>query len=91
MGYKSKSRVKFPKLNLIIVNVLSLPPKINIKLQYIGGRKFFVTAWKSILHKSANMDVLISLGGLISYLYSVAVLLHAVLTLKTGPVEVIIY
>ena len=57
--------------------------------QYIGGRKFFVTAWKSILHKSANMDVLISLGGLISYLYSVAVLLHAVLTLKTGPVEVV--
>ena len=48
-----------------------------------------MTAWKSILHKSANMDVLISLGGLISYLYSVAVLLHAVLTLKTGPVEVI--
>ncbi|XP_063689419.1 copper-transporting ATPase 1-like isoform X2 [Bolinopsis microptera] len=56
--------------------------------QYIGGRKFFVTAWKSILHKSANMDVLISLGGLISYLYSVGVLLHAVLTLRTGPVEV---
>ena len=35
------------------------------------------------------MDVLISLGGLISYLYSVGVLLHAVLTLRTGPVEVI--
>lgn len=34
------------------------------------------------------MDVLISLGGLISYLYSVAVLLHSVLTLNTGPVEV---
>ncbi|KAL5270902.1 hypothetical protein ACHWQZ_G001535 [Mnemiopsis leidyi] len=79
---KSKEVIVGLKLKPFLLFVIATPG------QYIGGRKFFVTAWKSILHKSANMDVLISLGGLISYLYSVAVLLHSVLTLNTGPVEV---
>eukprot|EP00116_Pleurobrachia_bachei_P010728 sb/3470990/ len=76
----------------VIIDGLMLKPFLLFVIatpgQYIGGRKFFVTAWKSILHKSANMDVLISLGGLISYIYSVAVLLYNLLTVSKGPVEV---
>ncbi len=39
------------------------------------NRKFFISGWKGVLHKSPNMDTLVALGSGVSFLYSVAVLL----------------
>ncbi len=39
------------------------------------GRSFFLNAWKQILHKSANMDTLVSLSTGCAYLFSLFTLL----------------
>ena len=40
-------------------------------LQIFGGYQFYVSAFKSLRHCAANMDVLIALATTISYVYSV--------------------
>jgi Cu+-exporting ATPase len=46
----------------------------------LGGRHFFVSAFKAVSHCNANMDVLISLATSIAYLYSMVVLIVAMAT-----------
>ena len=41
-------------------------------LQVVGGFQFYVSAFKSLRHCSANMDVLITLATTIAYVYSVS-------------------
>ena len=40
--------------------------------QVVAGYQFYVSAYKSLRHKDANMDVLIVLGTTIAYVYSVS-------------------
>lgn len=43
-------------------------------IQFIGGWTFYVGAYHAIKRRTANMDLLISIGTLVAYLYSTTVL-----------------
>lgn len=43
-----------------------------VALQVFGGYQFYVSAYKSLRHCAANMDVLIALATTIAYVYSVS-------------------
>lgn len=39
-------------------------------IQFWAGWQFYMSTWKSIIHRSANMDTLIALGTSVAFLYS---------------------
>jgi len=47
---------------------------ITTPVQFIGGWTFYVGAYKAIRNLNANMDLLIAMGTLTAYIYSVVVL-----------------
>ncbi|KAF7668681.1 hypothetical protein LDENG_00294650 [Lucifuga dentata] len=61
---------------LSIMNLLSF--LFCLPVQFIGGRYFYVQAYKAVKHRSANMDVLIVLATSIAFTYSLVVLIVAI-------------
>ena len=45
---------------------------VSRDVQVVGGRQFYISAYKSLRHGAANMDVLIAMGTTIAYVYSVS-------------------
>ncbi|KAJ8352448.1 hypothetical protein SKAU_G00239240 [Synaphobranchus kaupii] len=70
---------------LSIMNLISF--LFCLPVQFIGGRYFYIQAYKAVKHKTANMDVLIVLATSIAFTYSVLILLVAMMEkAKTNPV-----
>src|SRR5690606_1148873 len=42
-------------------------------VQFIVGRQYMIGAWRSVRNGTANMDVLVALGSLAAYVYSLAI------------------
>ncbi|KAL6117768.1 atp7a [Pungitius sinensis] len=60
---------------LSIMNLLSF--LFCVPVQFIGGRYFYIQAYKAVKHRSANMDVLIVLATTIAFTYSLVILIIA--------------
>ncbi|MBN3303402.1 ATP7A ATPase, partial [Amia calva] len=60
---------------LSLMNLISF--LFCIPVQFIGGKYFYIQAYKALKHKTANMDVLIVLATSIAFSYSLVILLVA--------------
>ncbi|XP_061690064.1 copper-transporting ATPase 1 isoform X2 [Syngnathoides biaculeatus] len=70
---------------LSVMNLLSF--LFCVPVQFIGGRYFYLQAYKAVKHRSANMDVLIVLATSIAFTYSSIVLIVAMVEkAKVNPI-----
>ncbi|MFC1841147.1 heavy metal translocating P-type ATPase, partial [Thermodesulfobacteriota bacterium] len=46
-------------------------------VQFYTGYDYYVGGWKSLINRSANMDVLVAMGSSVAYLYSLALLIYS--------------
>ncbi|KAI0035302.1 copper P-type ATPase CtaA [Vararia minispora EC-137] len=58
---------------------------ITTPAQFWIGHKFHKNAYKALKHKSATMDVLVSLGTTAAYVYSVFALFDSILSMHEDP------
>jgi Cu+-exporting ATPase len=60
---------EWPVAGLSVSHIIELV--FATPVQFWIGRRFYVSAWNSLRHKTANMDVLVSIGTSAAYFYSV--------------------
>lgn len=48
-------------------------------VQFYTGYDYYVGGWKSLVNRSANMDVLVAMGSSVAYFYSLGLLIYPVL------------
>jgi len=75
MHPERQQKVIVPALSVdnVLLFLLSTP------VQFFGGKNFYRQAWKAVKHGTATMDVLIVLATSIAYIYSVTILVIAVI------------
>ncbi|KJH43765.1 copper-exporting ATPase [Dictyocaulus viviparus] len=75
MEPKNQTHILSPALSLdnLLLLLLCTP------VQVIGGRYFYIACWKALQHGQANMDVLIVLATTIAFIYSILVLIVAII------------
>ena len=71
-GAIAVSWVPFPEIPFLSYGMILFI--IVTPVQFIGGWSFYVGGYHAIRHKTANMDLLISVGTLTAYFYSVIAL-----------------
>ncbi len=71
-GAIAVSWVPFPDIPFLSYGLLLF--LIVTPVQFIGGWSFYVGAYHAIRHRTANMDLLIAIGTLTAYIYSIVVL-----------------
>ncbi len=54
---------------------------------FIGGKSFYVGAYKAIKHRRANMDLLISIGTLTAYIYSAVIVVDQFIDVFPGQIN----
>ncbi len=68
-------------VNLVVAHIYPLPYSdwfaciIATVVQFWVGSRFYVSAWRALKHRAANMDTLIALGTSVAYFYSLFTLL----------------
>ncbi|CAF3388099.1 unnamed protein product [Rotaria socialis] len=71
--YKDHSQAPHVTAGLSVENLIMF--LLATPVQIISGRYFYVQAFKSLKHKTANMEVLIVLATSIAYIYSIIVVI----------------
>lgn len=82
-----------PMLLIMLADLIKLPDTFNLQelfmnpwiqlalaapVQFIIGMQFYVGAFKALRNKSANMDVLVSLGTSVAFFYSLYVTIDSI-------------
>lgn len=72
------------KDNILAVGIVQMILAASVM---VINQKFFISAYKSTLHRAPNMDVLVSLGSGASFVYSVCALLLMTDSYISGDIE----